>query len=314
VAADLVAVQRRLDSAVDAGFAFVGGTTPIYSHLFFNGLRALAHGVDRARTSSERLSKIDSAEATRRMQLWSEAEALMHEWPERLVTWCAGVPHAYSILNNADAEIPYWVASVLRERVYAGRARVSVAEATSILSAAKNAGLHGTARARNLSGRDVQRFVAQPCCSVEAADALLASLTREIKSASGERRWLLHRDRVMFLLGREWGLAVPQLLALVWQVDGSVGSPRSENHPTTLRPGSKQAVQGLIKAQGLVAAGRLPGRPVFLAARGRTLKASAVGERFRRAVRIAGLAAEIQDWKQWIRHRARNVPTQARGR
>jgi hypothetical protein len=304
VAADLVAVQRRLDSAVDAGFAFVGGTTPIYSHLFFDGLRVFVHGIDRIRPPSERLSKIDNAEANRRMQLWSEAAALTYEWPERLVTWCAGVPHAYSILNNSDPNMPYWVASVLRERVYGGRAKVSVAEAASILKAAKKAGLHGAARARKLSGRDIQRFVAQPYCSMEVAAALLTSLAEEIRCASGERRSLLHRDRVMFLVGRELGLSVPQLLSLVWRTGGCVGSPQSEDWPARLGHASQQVVEAFGREDRLVTARCSPGRPLFVAARGRMLKPSAVGERFRRAVRSAGLEKRIVDWKHWTRRDA----------
>lgn len=298
--ADEVQLQRRLDDAMAAGFVELDGTGPTYSHLFFNGLRILSHGIDRVSERGDRLSKLESGDSATRLRLLGDAEALTHEWPSRLLSWCAGVRCAYSVLSNVDLVMPYWLGSVLRQQVFRAHAVMPHAEVAAIMAATQHAGLKGRGAARRLSGRDVGRRLPRSGCDEADAKALLKSLSASIRAATGARRWLLRRDRVMFVVARDLSLSMPDLAALKLGRNGGIQLPPTTGATAPRRDAARRALSRFacdVRPQACMPASS---RSLFTAFDGHRLQASAIGERFRKAVRDACLVGRIVNWNHWI--------------
>lgn len=300
---EAIDAQRCIDRALEQGFATLPNQGAIYSHLYFDGLRRLMIGMAALGKFPGHIGSFERVGVGARLQRLQAAVQLADDWPNRFLGYCSQVKKPYSVFSKDAAEMPYWLASVLRQQLLARRAPVQRDEAEAIVTASERiTGRSDTFTARQLSGRSIERALARPYVSDDTADMLVASLDQEVGRSSGSRRALLLRDKVMFITARCMRLSTPQLLALepgafvgvscarfsFWdRVDTAAQAAAMLSwYLNRLRPQLVQDVGDLA---------------LFTAQGGVALKPNAVGSRFTRAVQEAGLSRCIPSWSHWIR-------------
>lgn len=279
-------MQRHIVEAIESGYATVGGA-PVYSHLYFDGLRILLRGLSRARAPIRRVM-IEHAGARDRLARLREATELLERWPERFLERCAAIRKPYTVFAHDVERIPWWLDTVLRRSLLQVRARLSVAEAEAIVRAARKAtGSTALIDAREYSGRDVGAVLRPVPIARQTVSRLLGNLDFEIASATGMRRRLLQRDKVAFTIARRFGLQVSKVVLLKAEplVRDCLLDPEMMTYLRDVRP---------------YLAARNSDAPLFVGANGGTLTANAVRARFRRAVCAARLLDEIAGWRAWI--------------
>jgi TniQ len=300
---ETIDTQRCIDHVLDQGFATLHNQGAVYSHLYFDGLRQLMIGLVALGSLPGQRGSFEGAGIADRLQRLQAAVVLAGDWPNRFLGFCSQVKKPYAAFTKDAAEIPYWLASVLRQQLLVRRAPVHRDEAEAIATASERiTGRSDISAARLLSGRSIEHALSRPFVSDDTADMLVASLDQEVSRSTGTRRALLLRDKVMFITARCMHLSAPQLLALdpgalvglrcarfsFWdRIDTSARATAMLSwYLDRIRP---QFVQGgdchaLFPAQGGVA-----------------LKPNAVGSRFARAVQVAGLSRCIPTWSHWVR-------------
>lgn len=295
--------QRCIDCAVGQGFVMLPNLGAVYSHLYFDGVRQLMTGMATLGTFPDHNGSFERLGVSARLQRLEAAMKLADDWPNRFLDYCAQVKKPYAAFARDTAEIPYWLASVLRQQLLTRSAPLYRDEAESIATASERiTGRSDISTARLLSGRSIDRVLLRPFVSDDTADMLVASIDQEVTRASGVRRAILLRDKVMFIAARCMHLSTPQLLALdpgAFATANCVGFSFWDPIDTReraaimlswylyrLRP---QLVQGTESATFFTALG------------GGALKPNAVGSRFTRAVQVAGLSRGIPSWNHWLR-------------
>lgn len=130
-----IRVQREIDNVIRRGWIQIAGC-PVYSHLFFAGLRQLGkvftdprggmrlfaaacdrYGEPQPDTSRWRKCDIERLGCAERRLLLRIAIQLIEDWPDALVELCRGHQVWSSILLRDMREKPYWYASVAREQL-----------------------------------------------------------------------------------------------------------------------------------------------------------------------------------------------------
>ena len=301
VCGDDVELQRDLVQAVVSGFAMVD-TSPVYSHLYFSGLRVLMAGLDRMHGTVQKSASFDRAPAIDRLSRLRDAVGLTRRWPNALLERCVATPQPYTLFSRDASEVPCWLHVVLRRHLLRAPAHFTAAEAYAIRAATENTtGMTSASGARRLSGRDVGRFVPTPFIDDDVADGLIASIDREVGEATGVRRWLLLRDKVMFITGRTLHLGTPELLALT--VAGC-GVEREDGQFSFWEPidtGVRAA--GMLRWYVRYVRHRLcqdDNEPhLFTTQEGRCISQSSVGMRFQRALRVSFHTRSISNWARW---------------
>jgi len=227
--------QTHISNVIGAGYAVIGGC-PVYSHLYFDGLRFIMGGLHRARGAG-RTAVFERLPPDERAARLEEAICLTQSWPNEFLTKCASLPHPYTMFAAGRSDLPWWLASVLTEHVRQTPAPLSVAEVGAIVSAVSRlSGVHTAHAARNISGIDISRMFAQPLVSDAVANELIDCL-----DAAQLYRRILLRDKAMFLVARELRLDVSQLLEAGkrderrWVIAGDVAAhPRGDGRPAVL--------------------------------------------------------------------------------
>ena len=303
VSREAIAAQQRIDRVLDLGYATLPNQGAVYSHLYFDGLRQLMIGLSALSKFPGQRGSFERAGIGDRLQRLQAAVDLTDDWPDRFLGFCSQVKKPYAAFTKDGAEIPYWLASVLRQQLLARRAPVHRDEAEAIATASEHiTGRSGISAARLLSGRSIEHALVRPCVSDDTADMLIASIDQEVSQTTGICRALLLRDKVMFIAARCMHLSTPQLLALNPEVFATVNCAQFSfwNRIDTTRRAAVMLRWYLdrVRPQLVQGAG---GQALFTALGGVALKPNAVGSRFTRAVRAAGLSRRIPSWNQWIR-------------
>ncbi len=300
---ETIDTQRCIDQVLDQGFATLHNQGTVYSHLYFDGLRQLMIGLVALGALPGQRGSFEGADIGDRLQRLQAAVMLAGDWPNRFLGLCSQVKKPYAAFTKDAAEIPYWLASVLRQQLLARRAPVHRDEAEAIATASERiTGRSGISTARLLSGRSIEHALARACVSDDTADMLIASIDQEVSRSKGIRQALLLRDKVMFITARYMHLSTPQLLALDPGAFAEVSSVRFsfwDRIDTTGRVAVMLSWYLDRLRPQLVQDGR--GRALFTALGGRALKPNAVGSRFTRAVQVAGLSRGIPSWNHWLR-------------
>ena len=297
-----VALQLELVQTVERGFAFIG-PSPVYSHLYFDGLRLLMTGLARMQTSNEKSVSFDRAPAMERLSRLRDAMVLTRRWPDAMLDRCAPVRQPYTMFSHHALVIPCWLDVVLRRHLLRASAQFSAAEANAIRAATESvSGITSASGARRLSGRDVGRFVPTPCVEDEVADGLIASIDREIGEAAGVRRWILLRDKVMFIAGRTLHLGTRDLLTLTVADYGAEQEDEEFSFWERIDTGARTA--GMLGWYARHVRPRLCQHDhephLFTTEAGRCISQSSVGMRFQRALRVSFHTRSISNWTRWI--------------
>lgn len=310
---ETIDTQRCIDRVLDQGFATLTDQGAVYSHLYFDGLRQLMIGLVALGSLPGQRGSFEGADIADRLQRLQAAVMLAGDWPNRFLRFCSQVKKPYAAFTKDAAEIPYWLASVLRQELLARRAPVHRDEAEAIATASERiTGRSGISAARQLSGRSIEHVLARPFVSGDTADMLIASLDQEVSRSTGIRRALLMRDKVMFIAGRCLHLSTPQLLALDPGAFAAVNCDRFsfwDRIDTTGRAAAMLSWYLVRLRPQLVQGG--PGQALFTVQGGVVLKPNAVGSRFTRAVQAAGLSRSIPSWSHWVRTTSRSLPVRS---
>lgn len=297
-----VEMQLVIERGLDDGFARIDDTKAVYSHLFFDGLRLLMQGVTRQKGSGESRVRLEYASIAQRIERLRGASALILDWPNEFLKFCGCIRRPYTTFSRDVTDIPFWLWEVLRSRIYQSHAAMTDIEIDAIMEAAlrRNPAAVQIA-ARRLSGRDLSRKRPRRRCVEEwAVAALVSSIEQEIDAAQGRARTVLFRDKAMIVVGRSLRLSIVRLLQLeVWRLpmQGFVSVPVDDQSALTEREITMlrwyvRDVRPQFAPGGTTS--------LFTTYTGRSLSASAVGIRFHRAVRAAGLTNEIPTWAHWI--------------
>jgi hypothetical protein len=298
-----VETQLHVERVLDQGYVMLHERTPVYSHLYFDGLRQLMLGLSRCGSVRKRSYAFEHADVAERLACLKSAVALIKDWPTEFLCFCSNIRKPYTVFARDASAMPYWLDGVLRRHLLFQRARLSVGEAEAIVAASERVtGRSNATAARILSGRDINGVVPRPAVDEAVADVLIASIDHEIGEASHWQRLLLQRDKVMFIAARCLKLTVPQLLALETErFRSSDGAEFSfwERIDTSQRAAAMLGwYLHRLRPRLLQESGN---HAFFTALGGSALKPSAVGSRFTRTVQRAGLVRAIPGWKDWVR-------------
>lgn len=190
-----VELQRHLDGVLERGLAVVDGQ-PIYSHLYFDGIRMLMQGLARlSLPSGEPRRVFELMPATTRMRWLRAAAEEVQDWPLGFSERCRKRRRPYTTFVRDGDPHPWWVWSVLRREFYSAVAPISKAEATGVLDAVERwTGLRSEMHARRLFGRHV-RSDSLPLPATEAEiETVIACIDHAISEAGPKERALLLRD------------------------------------------------------------------------------------------------------------------------
>lgn len=303
VSAADVELQTHLCEVIECGYAFVG-TTPVYSHLYFDGLRVLMTGLGRLDGAHARRSMLfEWTAAADRLAKLRAAVALLDEWPSTFLNKCATVRKPYTTFAKDALKIPWWLDAVLRRELFSTRARLAGDEAEAIVKAARVVtGRATAAAARRFSGRDVSRVLCQPGVSNEMADRFIASLERRMGAAPARQQLILSRDMVMFLVGRSMHLSLTRLAQLEApaQPAVSVGGSTDGRSKGCGRTGNEFVDWYMQQIRPQLAKERTT-RELFITPQGKALGVKGISRRFTMALAAAGMTSSVQGWRQWIR-------------
>lgn len=294
-------LQRQLDHLLDRGYFELAGT-PIYSHLFLDGLRLLMLGLRRLPGTAPRSHRVfEHCPPAERLVQLREAASLLDRWPEEFLRQCSQVPRVYSRFAREMEPTPWWLWTVLRRELFSARAPLKLDEARAILDATVNAtGKRSLAAARRLSGRDITSMIRQRTASEADVDVLIARLDQRIAEATGSAQALLLRDKVMFLVGRRMRMSQPALTNLTISAIPQCAVSAEPFWRNADQPGDTQALLAwyVAKVRPLLATSGLS-TALFVSRSGEGITANAIGERFQRAARDAGVRGDVSNWAVW---------------
>ena len=295
-------MQRQIEAAVHLGFVMLANR-PLYSHLYLEGLRMLMRIQEREQPTRARQS-FEFASHQRRLDLLRTVVRLTMNWPLDFVDQCAALPHVHTTVAGSKETRPYWVESVLRGQLLTKRSPVSKLEADSIAAVvarqgASKAGILKAAKA--LSGRDLAHWLRPSQVSPYTTDELIEWIDQEIAKRHGTRKNLLLRDKVMFIAARGLQLTMPKLLSIHIE-----SIPKLGNGAFSFcdRIDAKSAVFVMLEwyvqqVRPVLKSGKTSA--VFTSNKGTALTCTALGMRFDRAIRSAGLDREVFTWMRWTR-------------
>lgn len=113
-----ISLQLRINSCIDSGIAFLDESPPIYSHLFFDGLRLIIKTIVVPSRVGAGWNQPEKASCSDRLEMLHEAFCLLDRWPHALLERCSTVRHAYSRFTRDGDAVPFWLYTILRENFF----------------------------------------------------------------------------------------------------------------------------------------------------------------------------------------------------
>lgn len=312
----IVSLRSLLTFAND-GVAVAVDQLHWYAHLFLDVLyevaELLVHG-HRSAVRSRLLTEIrkeiplpppseahliDALDVKTRHSMLLASIWLLSEWPDRFIRLCAAAKVKRTQLLRDFDEVPYWFQDVLETQLngkWTSRSAAEVAHAADYLvargeqpSVQKLNRLMGAYTARQASDA-WRRAGARPMEEPEVRQ-LLEALTIRIGSLEkgSMRRLILERDRVMFELLAITGWSVDHVVrlttteAVLSAKDAKTDGPNGKRRRWLLLSYLRDVRPGLVRERAEKA------NAFFLGAFGEGIDRPAWGDRFRRALDLAGL-------------------------
>ncbi|MFG0232932.1 TniQ family protein [Achromobacter sp. 413638] len=116
-----VAMQRSIEQVIDREYTCIGENSSLYSHLYFDGLRALMHGIRRLKIVTPSNRNFERCDIESRLLLMRHAVRLLRNWPENFLRLCEHARRPYTTFCHDEAP-PYWLYSVMRANFWQARA------------------------------------------------------------------------------------------------------------------------------------------------------------------------------------------------
>jgi hypothetical protein len=197
-------MQCHIEQVLNDEYVLMTGHTPVYSHLYLEGLRVLIAGVVKITAQKAERINFERAPVMYRLAKLRAVHELVVNWPTTFLDFCEQVKSPYSAFCNSKIVIPYWLGSVLRRHVFSAIAPASKSEMESIICVAeRDSKMSIRNKVRIISGRDTKRFLPQiMSVNDDVADELLASIrstksevlgrAKDYGSGSLRKPWTLH--------------------------------------------------------------------------------------------------------------------------
>jgi hypothetical protein len=324
-AADAPSVRLHaiFEMALSQGYIHWATNPSLHSVLFFDGLNALISGLMSKRGCQRLLgasvfSNIDFSQSSSgiwemmplpmRRQLMYAVATLLEDWPANFVDLIHQCRLRYSDLKGGRTYLPFWFEKVIRCEAFRFISPVSLAHAESIAKAVEvHFGTFNGTLARRFSGRDVLSKLPMrrsQSISADLYETLMASLDHEIAgSTDRDVRSVLLRDKVMFAVGRVFGLSTTRLAKFTLH-DCRVLVPASKNADFFSAPVTLEQARAWVEWYWERVRPKLnpcasEQRLFISAVSGLALKKSAISLRFSRAVSCAGLDRRICSYAEW---------------
>lgn len=301
VDAEALRIQRGIDAVIDRGYAEVGGT-PIYSHLFLDGVRHLMTGLNgHARKEQHGRVIFESQRAVDRLARMCEAFDLLDDWPHRLLKQCRDLPQPFSRFVRQGEVMPWWLWSVLRRSVFRAQSELREDEAKSILDATeKIIGRRSGAQARKLSGRNVSRDEPRDYVTEDEVDALIAHMDRRIAVSLEAQRLRLLRDKVIFLVARRRHLGASALAAMTVYEAARDDDYSGAFWCNARRPGDVERIVGwyLCNVRPAIAP-NCKSESLFVSRSGQGMSRVAIAANMKSAVHAAGMRGPLASVSCW---------------
>jgi hypothetical protein len=250
----------------------------------------------------------EMAPLSMRRQFMNVVARLLDGWPENFIDLVRQCQLRYSDLKGDRTYLPFWFEDVIRREAFRLISPVTPAHAESIAQAVEaHFGTFNGILARQLSGRDVlSKLPSRRVQSVspDLYEALMVSIDHEIAGSTElDVRIALLRDKVMFAVGRVFGLSTTKLSKFTLYECRAL-APTSDDTGFFSAPATVEQARSWVEWYWMKIRPELnpcaSELQLFIsAASGRSLKKSAISLRFSRAVSSAGLDRSISSYSAW---------------
>lgn len=312
----VVAQQLNFETILECGYARLLDNDSLYSHLFFDGVRALVSGLSskafkvrinadlNANSEGHNQRSFEAAGVESRYLMMLSLTAILDNWPNSFIQFAAKSNVRYSDLMRDHRDLPFWYEDVLIRETFRPYLPLNQEHAHSIASATRNKfGKFKVGYARSLSGRDLgensKRYL--PQLTEADAETILRSLNSEIEQGKNAGGMLLQRDKVMAGLIRFSHLAlseVPDLRTVDLRSYGPPGCLGLSSWPITTDEMSAWLHWYVKEVRPFFLKGYDEGH-LFLAQNGQPLKRSAIGDRLKKVIARANRMSTCFDAKNW---------------
>lgn len=324
---EIIQIQKQFELTMSNGYVDWGANATTHSLAYFDGLRAMIAGLT-SKKVMKKLEKIELFSEFNRVQFsksgfeFASLEArsqmvrilslLSKDWPDSFIRLIRDGNLLYSDLRGEIRQLPYWYEDLLRRESFRGLSKFSPDYVESIVSATERKyGKFSGGLARQISGRDITSH-SHRCRYLIISDDLyrdlLVSLDHEIASSMNEQvRLELIRDKVMFIVGRIFGLTTTDLANFTLN-QCQILAPRKEELSFFQEPESIEQARAWTEwffknILPMYHPAKDEGR-IFLSIKThRALKKSAISHRFIRAVDAANLNGDISSYALWKRRK-----------
>ncbi len=136
----MLEIQTRFADTVTYGYTMDPTGIPIYSHLYFAGLRLLAHLVMLGAWSAElrralakdlgvrpfepkwtsRARVVEHLDVAQRLRVMVLTQSLLNQWPKRFVNVARSLGLTASDIVGKATRVPYWLASAVDDHLFVG--------------------------------------------------------------------------------------------------------------------------------------------------------------------------------------------------
>jgi hypothetical protein len=229
---EIVDFQSKWEKAIQFGWIEWANNPSMYSHIFFEGLRALCTGLMRKPNFSRLtgggdfsfLKKdfykqgIEFMPTLGRYNLLNVAQPFLTDWPSSFAGMAKEYNLLYSYFKGEGSILPYWYEEAIKWGIARIPAKLSAQEACSIKSVIEyKYGKFSNYICRKEFGIDLSYYIDRQITGIddELAELFLASLDHEISGTldKATRRVLL-RDKIMFGVARGLSLTISAISAL----------------------------------------------------------------------------------------------------
>ncbi len=318
---EIVSLQSKWEKSIQVGWIEWANNSSMYSHIFFEGLRALCIGLMRKPNFSRLTSGGDFSFLKRdfykqgvefmstsgRYKLLSVVLPFLTNWPSSFVGMAKKYNLLYSYFKGEGSILPYWYEEAIKREIARIPAKISVQEVHTIKSVIEcKYGKFSNYICRKEFGIDLSDYVDRQITGIndELAELFLASLDHEISGTldKATRRVLL-RDKIMFGVARGLSLTISGISALsISEVRGAAlkndievsffESPKSAKEAYAWAKWYSDYFEDDIDLKNDILF------TSFLTKR--KLSSSSISARFIRALKVSGLSINVKNFKNYV--------------